>query len=275
MSKNDNDKNIFFHSDSFELCEQDRWLPIANVDRVMRLCLPENAKISKEAKECMQECVSEFISFITSQAAEKCSIEKRKTLNGEDILYALFSLGFENYAEVLRIYLAKYRVFELDEVEKRRLKYLARKEKLKCDKVKIVKPKIDNNKPTKPAIINDILRQPPLSVYELLSTNNANEINNNEINSNSNSNTNINNNINNNILQQNSFQGIDEKMDDEIDQDTSQDISQDIDQDIDQDMSQDMYWSLQRSDMPLKVLIDDQQIDSIMQESSIDEEDSS
>ena len=235
----------------------------------MRLCLPENAKISKEAKECMQECVSEFISFITSQAAEKCSIEKRKTLNGEDILYALFSLGFENYAEVLRIYLAKYRVFELDEVEKRRLKYLARKEKLKCDKVKIVKPKIDNNKPTKPAIINDILRQPPLSVYELLSTNNANEINTNEINSNSNSNsnTNINNNINNNITQQNSFQGIDEEMDDEIDQDMSQDI--------DQDISQDMYWSLQRSDMPLKVLIDDQQIDNIMQESSIDEEDSS
>jgi histone H3/H4 len=29
--------------------------------------LPENAKIAKEAKECMQECVSEFISFITSE----------------------------------------------------------------------------------------------------------------------------------------------------------------------------------------------------------------
>lgn len=31
------------------------------------MALPENAKIAKEAKECMQECVSEFISFITSE----------------------------------------------------------------------------------------------------------------------------------------------------------------------------------------------------------------
>lgn len=114
----------------YEIREQDRCLPIANVDRAMRNSLPENTKISRAAKKCMQECVSEFISFITSQAAEKCSIEKRKTLNGEDILYSLYSLGFENYAEVLRIYLAKYRIYELDEVERRRKKYLARKKKL-------------------------------------------------------------------------------------------------------------------------------------------------
>lgn len=33
----------------------------------MKTALPENAKIAKEAKTCMQECVSEFISFITSE----------------------------------------------------------------------------------------------------------------------------------------------------------------------------------------------------------------
>ncbi|KAF3005362.1 hypothetical protein E8E14_006434 [Neopestalotiopsis sp. 37M] len=111
----------------FEVKEQDRWLPIANgerdsllhpspdlcalfvgiyvlleatvsltiavVARIMKLALPENAKIAKEAKECMQECVSEFISFITS----------------EDILFAMTSLGFENYSEALKIYLSKYR----------------------------------------------------------------------------------------------------------------------------------------------------------------------
>ena len=120
----------------------------------MKLALPENAKIAKEAKECMQECVSEFISFITSEggffshhppppppllpffspvdpsgnewderpltgpgniwhggssASEKCQQEKRKTVNGEDILFAMTSLGFENYAEALKIYLTKYR----------------------------------------------------------------------------------------------------------------------------------------------------------------------
>lgn len=37
------------------------------VARIMKTALPDNAKIAKEAKECMQECVSEFISFITSE----------------------------------------------------------------------------------------------------------------------------------------------------------------------------------------------------------------
>lgn len=39
----------------------------APVARIMKGALPDNAKIAKEAKECMQECVSEFISFITSE----------------------------------------------------------------------------------------------------------------------------------------------------------------------------------------------------------------
>jgi len=100
---------IMDDSHDIDVKEQDRWLPIANVARIMKGALPENAKIAKEAKECMQECVSEFISFITSEASEKCQQEKRKTVNGEDILFAMTSLGFENYAEALKIYLARYR----------------------------------------------------------------------------------------------------------------------------------------------------------------------
>ena len=93
----------------FEVQERDRWLPIANVARIMKAALPENAKVSKEAKECIQECVSKFIAFITSEASEKCRQEKRKTVNGEDVLFAMASLGFENYEEALEIYLARYR----------------------------------------------------------------------------------------------------------------------------------------------------------------------
>jgi nuclear transcription Y subunit beta len=47
--------------------EQDRFLPIANIGRIMKQALPQDAKISKEARETVQECVSEFISFITSE----------------------------------------------------------------------------------------------------------------------------------------------------------------------------------------------------------------
>ncbi|TRY99715.1 hypothetical protein DNTS_025931, partial [Danionella cerebrum] len=54
--------------------------------------------IAKDAKECVQECVSEFISFITSEASERCHQEKRKTINGEDILFAMSTLGFDMYA---------------------------------------------------------------------------------------------------------------------------------------------------------------------------------
>ncbi|KAH9477317.1 Nuclear transcription factor Y subunit B-2 [Psilocybe cubensis] len=92
-----------------EYREQDRFLPIANVSRIMKSSVPPTAKIAKDAKECVQECVSEFISFITSEAAEKCQLEKRKTIGGEDILYAMGTLGFENYAETLKIHLAKLR----------------------------------------------------------------------------------------------------------------------------------------------------------------------
>lgn len=91
------------------LRDQDRFLPIANVAKLMKKAIPERGKIAKEAKELVQECVSEFISFITSEAAERCALEKRKTINGEDILYAMSTLGFDNYVEPLKIFLQKYR----------------------------------------------------------------------------------------------------------------------------------------------------------------------
>ncbi|XP_030477712.2 nuclear transcription factor Y subunit B-3 [Cannabis sativa] len=92
--------------------EQDRLLPIANVSRIMKKALPANAKISKDAKETVQECVSEFISFITGEASDKCQREKRKTINGDDLLWAMTTLGFEEYVEPLKIYLQRFREME-------------------------------------------------------------------------------------------------------------------------------------------------------------------
>ena len=48
----------------------------APVARIMKNALPENAKIAKDAKECMQECVSEFISFITSEGASAAQLDR-------------------------------------------------------------------------------------------------------------------------------------------------------------------------------------------------------
>ncbi|KAL4562948.1 hypothetical protein LXL04_026979 [Taraxacum kok-saghyz] len=92
--------------------EQDRFMPIANVIRIMRKTLPTHAKISDDAKETIQECVSEFISFVTGEANDRCQREQRKTITAEDILWAMSKLGFDDYIEPLTIYLHRYR--ELD-----------------------------------------------------------------------------------------------------------------------------------------------------------------
>jgi histone H3/H4 len=74
-------------------CEQDRFLSITNVSLIMKKALPMNAKISKEAKETVHECVLEFISFITSEASDKCQKEKRK--GGVGSVEACICLGRE------------------------------------------------------------------------------------------------------------------------------------------------------------------------------------
>ncbi|KAL6534218.1 Nuclear transcription factor Y subunit B-8 [Orobanche hederae] len=94
--------------------EQDRFLPIANIGRIMKKRIPANGKIAKDAKEIVQECVSEFISFVTSEASDKCQREKRKTINGDDLLWAMGTLGFEDYIDPLKVYLARYREMECD-----------------------------------------------------------------------------------------------------------------------------------------------------------------
>ncbi|KAK9089905.1 hypothetical protein Scep_028987 [Stephania cephalantha] len=94
--------------------EQDRFMPIANVIRIMRRILPTHAKISDDAKETIQECVSEYISFITSEANDRCQREQRKTITAEDVLWAMGKLGFDDYIHPLTLYLHRYREFEGD-----------------------------------------------------------------------------------------------------------------------------------------------------------------
>ncbi|KAA8549509.1 hypothetical protein F0562_001193 [Nyssa sinensis] len=94
--------------------EHYRYLPIANINRIMKKGLPANGKIARDAKETLQECVSEFISFITSEASDKCQKEKRKTINGDDLLWAMATLGFEDYIDPLKVYLNRFREIEGD-----------------------------------------------------------------------------------------------------------------------------------------------------------------
>ncbi|GER51305.1 nuclear transcription factor Y subunit B [Striga asiatica] len=61
--------------------------------------------------------ISEFSSMnivhhilcLLNRASDKCQKEKRKTINGDDLLWAMATLGFEDYIAPLKSYLARYR----------------------------------------------------------------------------------------------------------------------------------------------------------------------
>ncbi|XP_038973345.1 nuclear transcription factor Y subunit B-10-like, partial [Phoenix dactylifera] len=97
------------------LREQEHYMPTTNVIRIMRRVLPMHAKISDDAKMTTLECVSEYISFITGEANERCQREQRKTITAEDVIWAMGKLGFEDYVGPLRRYLQRYRESEGDQ----------------------------------------------------------------------------------------------------------------------------------------------------------------
>lgn len=49
-----------------------------------------------------QSCVSHSLPPAARRASDKCQREKRKTINGDDLLWAMTTLGFDAYVEPLR-----------------------------------------------------------------------------------------------------------------------------------------------------------------------------
>ncbi|KAG6401011.1 hypothetical protein SASPL_137856 [Salvia splendens] len=84
-------------------------MPIATLTRIMRRVLPDHAKVADDAKETIQECVSEFISFITNEANERCHREYRRTVTPNDVVSAMEGLGFGSYVEPLTVFINKHR----------------------------------------------------------------------------------------------------------------------------------------------------------------------
>jgi len=82
-----------------------RFLPTAGVDRIIREALPPHARVSKGATRVIQQCVSEFISFLTSEAGESRCMQRRKSIGGKDILKAMQTLGFDDYLTCMQEFL--------------------------------------------------------------------------------------------------------------------------------------------------------------------------
>lgn len=53
--------------------------------------------------------VAAAMALAVCRASDKCQREKRKTINGDDLLWAMTTLGFEDYIEPLKLYLQKFR----------------------------------------------------------------------------------------------------------------------------------------------------------------------
>lgn len=96
-------------SENSQDSKQEEFLPLSNISKIMKDSIEPHLKISLESKHLMEECVTEFICFITSEASEKCKRERKKTIGSDDLLAVMGHLGFENYVVLLKVFLHKYR----------------------------------------------------------------------------------------------------------------------------------------------------------------------
>ncbi|KAF7833121.1 nuclear transcription factor Y subunit B-9 [Senna tora] len=77
-----------------------------------RVILPQYLRISEDAKQTLQVCVSAFIRFITNKPNERCEQDCRITVTSYDILWAVRNLGFNDYVEPLTTFLSRLRESE-------------------------------------------------------------------------------------------------------------------------------------------------------------------
>jgi len=93
------------------LKNSDVFYPVQTVAKISRRAISTYSTISPESSIEIHRCVKEFASLIASEAGIQSMLEHpgRNLLQGEDILAALTLLGYEDYAEILEIYLQKLR----------------------------------------------------------------------------------------------------------------------------------------------------------------------
>ncbi|GIQ83371.1 hypothetical protein KIPB_004679 [Kipferlia bialata] len=80
------------------------YLPVANVGKLMKASVDSNVKVARDSKQLVQECLSEFIMFMTYRANQICLESGRKTISGGDIVRSSASLGFDSYTPYLSAY---------------------------------------------------------------------------------------------------------------------------------------------------------------------------
>lgn len=88
---------------------KDRWLPLANVSKIMKSSVPEVAKIAKDAKMFIQHSASEFIAIVTCKAKDIAVSESRKVVTGDDLIKAMEELDLPYFSEITQKYFDQYK----------------------------------------------------------------------------------------------------------------------------------------------------------------------
>uniref|UniRef100_A0A803MT33 Transcription factor CBF/NF-Y/archaeal histone domain-containing protein n=1 Tax=Chenopodium quinoa TaxID=63459 RepID=A0A803MT33_CHEQI len=84
-------------------------MPVVYVICVICRALPSTAKISIKAKETIQKCIAEFIGFILNEANDIRKVDYRMVTIADDLVEAMYKLGFDHYVEPLRTLIRRYR----------------------------------------------------------------------------------------------------------------------------------------------------------------------
>ena len=76
-------------------------LPKATVQKIIGEILPLDIAITKEAREAITECSTEFIMILSTQLNDTAEKEAKKTIASDHVVTALEELGFQNYLEIV------------------------------------------------------------------------------------------------------------------------------------------------------------------------------
>jgi len=94
-------------------------------------------KLSDDAVALMQECATEFMLFLTSEARDHAALENPRkkasacSISGANVLDSLYNLGFSPYAKVLEVYNVKIKRMQDSAAQKKLERKLERKQQAK------------------------------------------------------------------------------------------------------------------------------------------------
>ncbi|KAI8866252.1 histone-fold-containing protein [Ramicandelaber brevisporus] len=94
-------------------------LPRSTVARMVQEYMPSDLTCTKEAKDLIGECCTEFIHLLATQATEQCEKSSKKTITADHVLDALKALGYESYLPALNDVLEEHKGEEQREKQRK------------------------------------------------------------------------------------------------------------------------------------------------------------